>query len=1009
MKSIVRFLIYSQLLTICFGVSSALAVDKVLSLDGNGDFMEVNEPFTNNTVFTISLWVNPYVINDGGYHGFIGKQGDQYRKPGLWLAPSNGGLHYDSYSSDGIRYDDLLDGFFTSARQWVHVAWVKDDTEYRIYRNGLLFATRTAPTSFYTADSSYWIGRVDNYWNGLIDEVRIWNIARTQEEIRATMNTTLKGNEPGLVGYWNFDDGTANDSSPYRNHGTLEGNAKIVEIFPSGIPILSFDIEPKDKIEFNLIINVNPNGNEFNTLQLSFNYSNNVSLLDMQNIKNNILTGNYDLMTPFPPETNKLKFLVGYINNKFTGDKVYEIARVKMRRTDNGINSITFNWLNNGEIETALSMLNESFTTENGRLKTEDRTFPAISTTGCSDTEPQRTGVVYLTLIAGDTPKPNACGLNPKNPPSEWTGWDGPLDKDNVSIGEGVGSRNPITIGGVRYKHGIGTHSQAKLVYDLTGADYIKFGAVVGLDDETDGPVVDGKYTAPECGHGGSAQFIFSIDGRRVADSGVLKGVTNQRNTEGKNISFDIPKGSKELVIEIKDGGDGNFCDHADMGDAKLLTTPAPPARLLSITSVAASPGDKVTISISITDATGLTAGDILVRYDANVLTVGEVKGTDLISSLNLIVNKDVPGQIKLPMAGTKGIPSGSGAMVEIELTVSKDAKVGTETTLSFSDTEIYDESGAVIPVSLENGVVKITQPGIKGDVNNDGKVRSNDAMLALRIAAGLMEPSDYQKWAADMNDDGKIRSNDAMLILRKAAGLAAPEIQPVATGSGEITVMLGEAHGVAGERITVPLTVDDVHQLASGDICISYDNSVLRAVEVSSDSEVLLQSNLAETGMIRIAFASTDGLNSKTVAKIRFDILADDVSPLTIKQVELYQEDALLVDSQKIDGMFSSWAIPPENSALLQNFPNPFNPETWIPYQLAEEGDVTIRIYNVKGQLIKTLELGYQPAGIYTHRSRAAYWDGKNEEGVRAASGVYFYQLRAGQFAAMRKLILLK
>jgi flagellar hook assembly protein FlgD len=78
------------------------------------------------------------------------------------------------------------------------------------------------------------------------------------------------------------------------------------------------------------------------------------------------------------------------------------------------------------------------------------------------------------------------------------------------------------------------------------------------------------------------------------------------------------------------------------------------------------------------------------------------------------------------------------------------------------------------------------------------------------------------------------------------------------------------------------------------------------------------------------------------------------------------------------------------------------------------------IRIYNVKGQLVKTLELGYQPAGIYTHRIRAAYWDGKNEEGARVASGVYFYQLRLsacvphaqageGQFTETRKLILLK
>jgi len=183
----------------------------------------------------------------------------------------------------------------------------------------------------------------------------------------------------------------------------------------------------------------------------------------------------------------------------------------------------------------------------------------------------------------------------------------------------------------------------------------------------------------------------------------------------------------------------------------------------------------------------------------------------------------------------------------------------------------------------------------------------------------------------------------------------------------------------------------------------------VLRAVKVSSDADVLLASNIAESGIVRIAFASTDRLSNETVAEIQFDIVADDVSPLTLQSVELYQPSSHPISSRKIDGHFSSWAIIPERSELLQNFPNPFNPETWIPYQLAKDGDATIRIYNVKGQLVKTLDLGYQPAGIYTHRSRAAYWNGTNEQGDRVASGVYFYQLYTGKFAAMQKLILLK
>ena len=69
-----------------------------------------------------------------------------------------------------------------------------------------------------------------------------------------------------------------------------------------------------------------------------------------------------------------------------------------------------------------------------------------------------------------------------------------------------------------------------------------------------------------------------------------------------------------------------------------------------------------------------------------------------------------------------------------------------------------------------------------------------------------------------------------------------------------------------------------------------------------------------------------------------------------------------------------------PDETTLLANYPNPFNPETWIPYQLANPSDVVISIYDARGQVVRRLALGHQPAGYYTHRSRAAYWDGRNE-----------------------------
>ena len=98
-----------------------------------------------------------------------------------------------------------------------------------------------------------------------------------------------------------------------------------------------------------------------------------------------------------------------------------------------------------------------------------------------------------------------------------------------------------------------------------------------------------------------------------------------------------------------------------------------------------------------------------------------------------------------------------------------------------------------------------------------------------------------------------------------------------------------------------------------------------------------------------------------------------------------------------------------PNQNLLLQNYPNPFNPETWIPYQLSEDTSVSVSIYDTTGRLVRTLSLGFQAAGFYNSRSRAAYWDGRNELGERVASGVYFYQLTTPDFQQTRRLVILK
>ena len=98
-----------------------------------------------------------------------------------------------------------------------------------------------------------------------------------------------------------------------------------------------------------------------------------------------------------------------------------------------------------------------------------------------------------------------------------------------------------------------------------------------------------------------------------------------------------------------------------------------------------------------------------------------------------------------------------------------------------------------------------------------------------------------------------------------------------------------------------------------------------------------------------------------------------------------------------------------PKQTVLLANYPNPFNPETWLPYQLANDAEIMIRIYSAAGQLVRHLDLGFQQAGYYIGKSRAAYWDGRNDLGERLTSGVYFYQLSTPDSSATRKMVIVK
>jgi len=287
-----------------------------------------------------------------------------------------------------------------------------------------------------------------------------------------------------------------------------------------------------------------------------------------------------------------------------------------------------------------------------------------------------------------------------------------------------------------------------------------------------------------------------------------------------------------------------------------------------------------------------------------------------------------------------------------------------------------------------------------------------------------FVEPVD-----GDLSGDGTISAYDAALILQYVVGLR--DTFPVNlfnSPSGieprDYILSIPEQSARVRDTIRVPVVINNPVGITTGGISLKYDSAVLKAVDVVPQmllNQSYWESNIDLKEEIRFAFASAEEIPPTSFNKrgaiegggsllmVRFEVLPQTegkISPLILSNVQLSNSSSIT----KLNGNVK--VLAPE-FALLQNFPNPFNPETWIPYQLPQEADVTIRIYNQHGQLIQNLSQGTQKAGSYLIKDRAAYWDGRNGIGESVVSGVYFYtlDLRGGNknFRATKKMVIMK
>jgi hypothetical protein len=334
--------------------------------------------------------------------------------------------------------------------------------------------------------------------------------------------------------------------------------------------------------------------------------------------------------------------------------------------------------------------------------------------------------------------------------------------------------------------------------------------------------------------------------------------------------------------------------------------------------------------------------------------------------------------------------------LIEIPVFIKNSAAIGDVIPLTLTEAALVYEDGAdlvtVVP-ELVNGSLSVVEPG---DINRDGALDLKDVVFVLRVVAGTLSSADpFDAAVADADHNGIVTLDDALFLLR---GLTSAKLVPGSLPE-PVAFDLPPFAALPGERVAVPLRVEALQAIAAMDLILGYDPSALRLEEVVPP-EGLMVHNADSPGQVRLVglnlqgLASVDGLLGELV----FTALSPGEQSLCLDRAHLLDPDGNPFPVRRPGDPQGAAALP-QKFALWPSFPNPFNPETAIRYDLAEAAQVEIAVYNALGQLVEELLRQHQPPG----RHQVVWKTGDH------APGLYFLVVQAGSARKTAKMVLLK